>query len=111
MESCGRPVVNVEFVSIMGWYTHRNTGTIGYRPLIELHFRKYPIVVFSTFPNGWGVKTYRIPAANRGPLREPQRALRADRTPSQRRAGPQVALTDPSPSAAARHRAAGPRDH
>ena len=64
VESCGRPVVNVEFVSIMGWYTHRNTGTIGYRPLIELHFRKYPIVVFSSFPNGWGVKTYRIPARN-----------------------------------------------
>ena len=81
VESCGRPVLDVEYVSIMAWYTHRNTGTIGYRPLIELHFRKYPIVVFSTFPNGWGVKTYRIPAAE-GPLREPQRALRADRAPS-----------------------------
>jgi hypothetical protein len=65
VESCGRPVLNVEFVSIMGWYTHRNTGTIGYRPLIELHHRSYPIVVFSTFPNGWGVRTYRIPAANK----------------------------------------------
>ena len=62
---CGRPVLNVEYVSIMGWYMHRNTGTIGYRPLIELHHRSYPIVVFSTFPNGWGVKTYRIPAGNK----------------------------------------------
>jgi len=65
VERCGRPVLNVEFVSIMGWYTHRNTGTIGYRPKIELHFRKYPIVVFSTFPNGWGVKTYRIRPADK----------------------------------------------
>ena len=65
VESCGRPVLNVEFVSIMGWYTHRNTGTIGYRPLIELHHRSYPIVVFSTFPNGWGVKTYRIRPADK----------------------------------------------
>ncbi|MEO8969689.1 MAG: hypothetical protein ABI355_18780 [Solirubrobacteraceae bacterium] len=65
VERCGRPVLNVEYVSIMAWYTHRNTGTIGYRPLIELHHRSYPIVVFSTFPNGWGVKTYRIRAADK----------------------------------------------
>ncbi len=63
--SCGRPVLNVEYVSIMGWYTHRNTGTIGYRPKIELRDRRYPIVVFSTFPNGWGVKTYRLRGADR----------------------------------------------
>ncbi len=59
---CGHPVVNVEYVSIMAWYTHLNTGVIGYRPKIELNFRKYPIVLFSAFPNGWGVKTYRTPA-------------------------------------------------
>jgi hypothetical protein len=60
--TCGRPVLNVEYVSIMAWYMHRNTGTIGYRPKIELHNRRYPIVVFSTFPNGWSVKPYRTPA-------------------------------------------------
>jgi hypothetical protein len=60
--ACGHPVLNVEYVSIMAWYTHRNTGTIGYRPLIELHDRRYPIVVFSTFPNGWGVQHFRTPA-------------------------------------------------
>ena len=32
----GWPVLNVEYVSIMGWYLHRNTGVIGYRPKIEL---------------------------------------------------------------------------
>ena len=58
------PVVNVEYVSIMAWYTHRNTGVIGYRPLIELHKRKYPIVLFTRFPNGWAVSgpTARPPA-------------------------------------------------
>ncbi|MDQ6729114.1 MAG: hypothetical protein M3022_02105 [Actinomycetota bacterium] len=65
VERCGRPVLNVEYVSIMGWYTHRNTGTIGYRPLIELHHRRYPIVVFSTFTNGWSVKSYRIKPADK----------------------------------------------
>jgi hypothetical protein len=59
---CGRPVLNVEYVSIMGWYMHRNTGTIGYRPKIELHNRRYPIVIFSALPNGWGVRPYRTPA-------------------------------------------------
>jgi hypothetical protein len=58
--NCGHPVVNVEYVSIMAWYTHRNTGVIGYRPKIELYKRKYPIVLFSAFPNGWGVQPYRL---------------------------------------------------
>jgi hypothetical protein len=57
--ACGHPVVNVEYVSIMAWYTHRNTGTIGYRPLIELHDRRYPILMFAPLPNGWSVKPYR----------------------------------------------------
>ena len=61
--ACGRPVVNVEYVSIMGWYTHRNTGLIGYRPLIELHKRKYPIVLFTSLPNGWTVQPYRTPVS------------------------------------------------
>jgi hypothetical protein len=60
--TCGHPVVNVEYVSIMAWYTHRNTGVIGYRPKIELHNRRYPIVLFTALPNGWGIKPYRTPA-------------------------------------------------
>jgi hypothetical protein len=59
--ACGRPVVNVEYVSIMAWYTKRNTGTIGHRPQYELH-RKYPIVLFTPLPNGWAVQPYRSPA-------------------------------------------------
>ena len=59
-------MVNVEYVSIMAWYTHRNTGVIGYRPRIELHNRRYPIVLFTGFPNGWGMQLYRTPAALKG---------------------------------------------
>ena len=36
VQACGWPVLNVEYVSVMGWYLHRNTGVIGYRPKIEL---------------------------------------------------------------------------
>jgi hypothetical protein len=59
---CGHPVLNVEYVSIMAWYTHLNTGVIGYRPQIELYHRNYPIVVFTPLRNGWAVTPYRTPA-------------------------------------------------
>ncbi len=58
---CGRPVVNVEYVSIVAWYTHLNTGVIGHRPAYELR-QKYPIVLFTPFPNGWQVKPIRTAA-------------------------------------------------
>ncbi len=57
--SCGHPVVNVEYVSIMAWYTHRNTGVIGHRPAWEIRTQKYPILNFIPLPNGWAVKSYR----------------------------------------------------
>jgi len=63
--ACGRPVVNVEYVSIMGWYTKRDTGLIGYRPQIELRDRRYPIVVFTALPNGWAVRPYRTSATRK----------------------------------------------
>jgi hypothetical protein len=49
---CGRPVTNVEFVSILGWLTGQNDGKIGHRPQFELH-NNYPIVLFTQLPNGW----------------------------------------------------------
>ena len=60
---CGRPVTNVEYVSIMAWYTHQNTGKIGHRPQFELR-QKYPIVMFTPLPNGWAVQAYRYPAGH-----------------------------------------------
>lgn len=49
---CGRPVTNVEYVSVLGWLTGQNTGLVGHRPQIELH-EHYPIVLFTQLPNGW----------------------------------------------------------
>ena len=78
VETCGRPVLNVEYVSIMAWYMHRNTGTIGYRPQIELRNRRYPIVRLLHLPQRLGgARPYRTPARPEEPLREPQRPLRA----------------------------------
>jgi hypothetical protein len=49
---CGKPVTNVEFVSILAWLVHRNVGVLGHRPNFELHLR-HPIVLFTQLPNGW----------------------------------------------------------
>jgi hypothetical protein len=50
--ACGAPVVNVEFVSALGWLIHKNTDQIGYRPLVELR-KRTPIVLLTSLPNGW----------------------------------------------------------
>ena len=61
-------MVNVEYVSIMAWYTHRNTGVIGHRPRVrEIKTRKYPIVNFIPLPNGWAIKSYRSDRLNGSP--------------------------------------------
>ena len=55
--ACGRPVINVEYVSIMAWYTKLDTGFVGHRPDFELQ-QTYPIVLFTPLPNGWAIKPY-----------------------------------------------------
>ncbi len=55
--ACGHPVLNVEYVSIFGWYAHLNTGVIGYRPQVELA-KKRPTMLFTSFPNGWAITPY-----------------------------------------------------
>ncbi len=65
--SCGHPVVNVEYVSIMAWYTHLNTGVVGHRPEWEIKTQKYPIVNFIPLPNGWAIKSYRSDRINGPP--------------------------------------------
>jgi hypothetical protein len=57
VRACGRPVVNVEYVSIMAWYTKLNTGKVGYRPNFELR-QNYPIVLFTQLRNGWAIKPW-----------------------------------------------------
>ena len=53
VQACGWPVINVEYVSIMAWYLHRNTGLIGHRPKIELA-KKHPVVLFTRAPQRLG---------------------------------------------------------
>jgi hypothetical protein len=55
--ACGRPVTNVEYVSIMAWYTKLDTGVIGHRPQFELA-QTYPIVLFTPLHNGWAIRPY-----------------------------------------------------
>ncbi|MGP0048661.1 MAG: hypothetical protein ACLPZR_07385 [Solirubrobacteraceae bacterium] len=57
--ACGAPILNVEYVSIMGWYLHMNTGDIGYRPLVQL-LNPGPMVLFTSFPNGWAITPYHV---------------------------------------------------
>ena len=64
LRACGRPVMNVEYVSIMAWYIKLDTGYIGYRPQFELK-KKYPIVLFTSLPNGWAVHSDRVKPALR----------------------------------------------
>ena len=57
VRACGRPVSNVEYVSIMAWYTKLNTGKIGHRPQFELR-QTYPIVLFTPLRNGWAIQPF-----------------------------------------------------
>jgi hypothetical protein len=63
VQACGWPVLNVEYVSVMGWFLHRNTGVIGYRPKIELAKRR-PDMYFTPLPNGWAVTPNHQPAGS-----------------------------------------------
>jgi hypothetical protein len=57
VRACGRPVTNVEYVSIIAWYTKLNTGKVGYRPSFELH-QTYPIVLLTPLRNGWAIEPW-----------------------------------------------------
>ena len=54
---CGHPVTNVEYVSIMAWYTKLNVGKIGYLPNRELK-KPYPIVLFTELHSGWQTQPF-----------------------------------------------------
>jgi hypothetical protein len=59
---CGRPVTNVEFVSILGWMTQLNDGLVGHRPQFELH-QHYPVVLFTQLPDGWATYPWHTKAS------------------------------------------------
>jgi hypothetical protein len=62
LRACGEPVTNVEYVSILAWYTHLNVGKVGHRPKFELR-QKYPIVMLTQLKNGWAMTPYRTSAS------------------------------------------------
>jgi hypothetical protein len=66
LRACGEPVTNVEYVSVLAWYTHLNVGNVGHRPNYELRHQKYPIVLFTQLKNGWAMTPYRTPASLQG---------------------------------------------
>ncbi len=60
--ACGRPTTYVGFVSILAYLTHKNVGTVGYRPTFELKHH-HRIVLFSQGPHGWSVRPANVPPA------------------------------------------------
>jgi hypothetical protein len=52
IRNCGEPVTNVEYVSVLAWFSNLDVGFVGHRPDYELH-QKYPIVLFTPVKNGW----------------------------------------------------------
>jgi len=62
---CGDPSADVEWVSILAWYTKLDVGYVGHRPLFQIRVVRKPMVLFTPLPNGWVVHTWYIPAARR----------------------------------------------
>jgi hypothetical protein len=60
--NCGKPVTDVEYVSIIANYTKLNDGDVGHRPKFEVTLT-HPIVVFTHLTNGWAMTPYHTPAA------------------------------------------------
>ncbi len=58
VRSCGDPTVDVEYVSILAWYTHMNVGAVGHRPVFQITKQTKPLVLFTALPNGWVTHTY-----------------------------------------------------
>lgn len=56
--ACGGALLNVEYVSVAGWYLHRDTGQVAYQPLKVLK-RTNPVIYFVLLPNGWAAQPLR----------------------------------------------------
>jgi hypothetical protein len=65
VRSCGDPTVDVEWVSILAWYTHMNVGKVGHRPEFAITKQNKPLVLFTALPNGWVMHTFHQTAAQR----------------------------------------------
>lgn len=58
IQSCGGALLNVEYVSVAGWYLHKNTGQVAYQPEKVLK-RSNPVIYFVLLHNGWLAKPLR----------------------------------------------------
>jgi hypothetical protein len=65
IRTCGDPSADVEYVSILAWYTKMNVGYVGHQPVLEIHKKRKPVVIFTALGNGWIVHTYHLSAAAR----------------------------------------------
>jgi hypothetical protein len=62
IRSCGDPASDVEWVSIIAWYTKLDVGFVGHRPAFIARFEKTPSILFTALGNGWILHTYHLPA-------------------------------------------------
>jgi hypothetical protein len=60
IRSCGDPASDVEWVSILAWYTKLDVGFVGHRPAFIVRFEKKPSILFTALGNGWIVHTYHL---------------------------------------------------
>ncbi len=59
VRECGRPVITVEFVSILAWNTNLNDGILGHRPRAELR-QRHASVLFTALHDGWSVRAVHL---------------------------------------------------
>ena len=62
IRSCGDPASDVEWVSILAWYTKLDVGFVGHRPVYIAHVERVPSVLFTALGNGWILHTYHLAA-------------------------------------------------
>jgi hypothetical protein len=63
IRACGDPSSDVEWVSILAWYTKLDVGYVGHRPQHEIYDTTTPTVLFTALYNGWILHTYHESAA------------------------------------------------
>lgn len=62
IRSCGDPASDVEWVSILAWYTKLDVGFVGHRPAYIAHVETTPSILFTALGNGWILHTFHLPA-------------------------------------------------
>ena len=64
VRSCGEPVTDVEYASVLAWFTKLNVGFVGYLPDRE-RAQPYPIVLFTPVSDRWIVQPWHTLPAKR----------------------------------------------